>query len=453
MVKITETVLRDGQQSLIATRLKISDILSVVDILDKAGYHSLEVWGGATMDSCIRFLKEDPWERLREIKKRAKNTKLQMLLRGQNLLGYRHYSDEIVEKFIEKSIENGIDIIRVFDALNDVRNLKASVDAINKYGGHCQIALSYTVSPVHTVDYYVELAKEVEAMGADSLCIKDMAGVMLPNDATKLITALKQNSNLPIQLHTHATAGISEMLYMKAVEAGVDVIDTALSVFAGGTSQPATESIYYALENTEYDLKLDMKCLEEAVEILGPVKNKFVEDGVLNPKALMLNPGILKYQVPGGMLSNLMSQLSMQNAMDKYEEVLKEIPNVRADLGYPPLVTPMSQMVGTQAVMNVMTGERYKMCPTEVKDYVKGKYGKAPVEISEEIVKIIIGDEEVITSRPADLLTETFEEIKKECSDIVSSDEDILTYAMFPSVAREYFEGDKDEVIEITLHV
>ncbi len=453
MVKITETVLRDGQQSLVATRLKTSDILPVVELLDKAGYHSLEVWGGATMDSCIRFLKEDPWERLREIKKRAKNTKLQMLLRGQNLLGYRHYSDEIVEKFIEKSIENGIDIIRVFDALNDVRNLKASVDAINKYGGHCQIALSYTVSPVHTVEYYVELAKEVEAMGADSLCIKDMAGVMLPSDATKLIGALKKNSSLPIQLHTHATAGISEMLYMSAVEAGVDVIDTALSVFAGGTSQPATESIYYALENTENEVKLDMKCLEAAVEKLGPVKNDFVEAGTLNPKALMLNPGILKYQVPGGMLSNLMSQLSMQNAMDKYEEVLKEIPVVRADLGYPPLVTPMSQMVGTQAVMNIISGQRYKMIPTEIKDYVKGKYGKPPVEISEEIKKIIVGDDEVISVRPADLLTETFEDIRQECSDIVSSEEDILTYAMFPSVAREYFEGDKDEVIEITLHV
>ncbi len=453
MVKITETVLRDGQQSLVATRLKTSDILPVVELLDQAGYHSLEVWGGATMDSCIRFLKEDPWERLREIKKRAKNTKLQMLLRGQNLLGYRHYSDEIVEKFIEKSIENGIDIIRVFDALNDVRNLKASVDAINKYGGHCQIALSYTVSPVHTVDYYVELAKEVEAMGANSLCIKDMAGVMLPRDATKLIGALKKNSSLPIQLHTHATAGISEMLYMSAIDAGVDVIDTALSAFAGGTSQPSTESIYYALEGTDNEVKLDMKCLEAAAEKLGPVKNKFVEDGTLNPKALMLNPGILKYQVPGGMLSNLMSQLSMQNAMDKYEEVLKEIPNVRADLGYPPLVTPMSQMVGTQAVMNVISGQRYKMIPTEIKDYVKGKYGKPPVAISEEIRKIVIGEEEVITTRPADLLTETFEDIKQECSDIVSSDEDILTYAMFPTVAREYFEGDKDEVIEITLHV
>ncbi|MFV0424416.1 MAG: oxaloacetate decarboxylase subunit alpha [Bacilli bacterium] len=452
MVKITETVLRDGQQSLIATRLKTEDILPVVEILDKAGYHSLEVWGGATMDSCIRFLNEDPWDRLREIKKRAKNTKLQMLLRGQNLLGYRHYSDEIVEKFIEKSIENGIDIIRVFDALNDVRNLKASVDAINKYGGHCQIALSYTVSPVHTVEYYVELAKEVEKMGADSLCIKDMAGIMLPSDATKLISALKKNSNLEIQLHTHATAGISEMLYLKAIEAGVDIIDTALSVFAGGTSQPATESLYYALEGTEYDLKLNIKYLEEAVKVLTPVRNKFVEEGGLNPKALMLNPGILKYQVPGGMLSNLMSQLTQQNAMDKYEEVLEEIPSVRADLGYPPLVTPMSQMVGTQAVMNILMGERYKMCPTEVRDYVSGKYGKSPVDISEAIVQTIIGDGERINIRPADLLTETFEDIKKECSDIVTSDEDVLTYAMFPTVAREYFESSKDEVIEITLH-
>ncbi len=453
MVKITETALRDGQQSLIATRLRTEDILSVVEDLDKVGYHSLEVWGGATMDSCIRFLKEDPWERLREIRKRTPNTKLQMLLRGQNLLGYRHYSDEIVEKFIEKSIENGIDIIRVFDALNDVRNLKASVDAINKYGGHCQIALSYTVSPVHTVDYYVELAKEVEKMGADSLCIKDMAGIMLPTDATKLITALKENSKLPIQLHTHATAGIGEMLYTAAIAAGIDVIDTAMSVLAGGTSQPATESIYYAYENTENDLNLNLEYVESAVEKLGPVKDQFVKDGTLNPKALMLNPGILKYQVPGGMLSNLMSQLNQQNAMDKYEQVLKEIPRVRADLGYPPLVTPLSQMVGTQAVMNVLTGERYKISPSEIKDYIKGFYGKAPAAIDQDIAKLIIGDEDVIICRPADLLTETFEDIKQECSDIVSTDEDILTYAMFPSVAREYFEGSKDEVIEITLHV
>ncbi|MFV0498824.1 MAG: oxaloacetate decarboxylase subunit alpha [Bacilli bacterium] len=453
MIKITETALRDGQQSLIATRLKTNDILSVIDILDKVGYHSLEVWGGATMDACIRFLNEDPWERLREIKKRAKNTKLQMLLRGQNLLGYRHYSDEIVEKFIEKSINNGIDIIRVFDALNDVRNLEASVRAIKKYGAHCQIALSYTVSPVHTVDYYVNLAKQASQIGADSLCIKDMAGVMLPNDAYKLIKALKDESTLQIQLHTHATAGISEMLYLKAIEAGVDIIDTALSAFAGGTSQPSTESFCYVLENTNYDPKLDIKLVESATMLLNPVKDRFLESGGLNPKALMQNPRILKYQVPGGMLSNLMSQLTKQNAMDKYDKVLEEIPRVRRDLGYPPLVTPMSQMVGTQAVMNVLTKQRYKMVLNEIKDYVSGKYGKPPLKIDEEIKTLLIGDSEVITCRPADLLSETFDDMRMEFSDIVSKEEDILTCTMFPRVAREFFKSNRDEVIEITLHI
>ncbi len=455
MVKITETALRDGQQSLIATRLGTKDILSVIEDLDNVGYHALEVWGGATFDSCIRFLKEDPWERLREMRKVAKKTKLQMLLRGQNLLGYRHYSDEIVDKFVCKAIENGIDIIRVFDALNDVRNLEASIKAIKKYGGHCQIALSYTVSPVHTVDYYVKLASEVEKLGADSICIKDMAGVLLPESAYELISTLKANSSLEIELHTHATAGISEMLYLRAVEAGVDIIDTALSPFSGGTSQPSTESMYYALQNTKYDPKLNIEYIEKAVEKLIPIRNKFLDNGTLNPKALMLNPGILKYQVPGGMLSNLMSQLTQQKAMDKYEEVLKEIPNVRKDMGYPPLVTPLSQMVGTQAVMNVLTKQKYKMCPKEIKDYVMGLYGKAPVEVSEEIRKLIVGDEEVITCRPADLLTETFEDIKAECNDIVSSDEDVLTYAMFPAVAREYFTDSSEEVevIEINLHV
>ncbi len=455
MVKITETALRDGQQSLIATRLGTNDILSVMEDLDNVGYHALEVWGGATFDSCIRFLKEDPWERLREMRKVAKNTKLQMLLRGQNLLGYRHYSDEIVDKFICKSIENGIDIIRVFDALNDVRNLEASIKAIKKYGGHCQIALSYTVSPVHTVDYYVKLASEVEKLGADSICIKDMAGVLLPESAFELISTLKANSSLEVELHTHATAGISEMLYLKAIEAGVDIIDTALSPFSGGTSQPSTESMCYALQNTANDPKLNMEYIEKAVEKLIPIRNKFLDNGTLNPKALMVNPGILKYQVPGGMLSNLMSQLTQQKAMDKYEEVLKEIPNVRKDMGYPPLVTPLSQMVGTQAVMNVLTKQKYKMCPKEIKDYVMGFYGKAPVEVSDEIRKLIVGDEEIITCRPADLLTETFADIKAECSDIVSEDEDVLTYAMFPAVAREYFEGasEETEIIEINLHV
>ncbi len=453
MVKITETSLRDGQQSLIATRLETEDIISVIEDLDKVGYHALEVWGGATFDACIRFLNEDPWHRLREMKKVAKNTKLQMLLRGQNLLGYRHYSDEIVDKFIQKSIENGIDIIRVFDALNDIRNLEASIKAIKKYGGHCQIALSYTESPVHTIDYYVDLAAKIEKLGADSMCLKDMAGVMLPEVAYKLVKKLKESSNLEIELHTHATAGISEMLYMKAVEAGVDIIDTALSPFSGGTSQPATETMYYAFEGTDYALNLNMDYVEEAVEKLIPIRNKFLENGILNPKALMTNPGILKYQVPGGMLSNLMSQLTEQKAMDRYEEVLKEIPKVRKDLGYPPLVTPLSQMVGTQAVMNVLTGQRYKMCPKEIQDYVKGLYGMAPAPISEEIKQIIIGDAEVIEHRPADTLTETFEDIKNECSDIVSEEEDILTYAMFPSVAREYFQKDEEEIVEIKLHI
>lgn len=454
MIKITETALRDGQQSLIATRLGTEEILSVIEDLDKVGYHALEVWGGATFDSCIRFLNEDPWERLREIKKLAKNTKLQMLLRGQNLLGYRHYSDEIVDKFIEKAIENGIDIIRVFDALNDVRNLEASIKAIKKYGGHCQIALSYTVSPVHTVDYYVELAKEVEKLGADSVCIKDMAGVLLPESAYTLVKSLKENSSIEVELHTHATAGISEMLYLKAVEAGVDIIDTALSPFSGGTSQPSTEAMCYTFEGTEFDPKLNMEYIEKVVEKLIPIRNSFLECGLLNPQALMVNPGILKYQVPGGMLSNLMSQLAGQKAMDKYEAVLKEIPNVRKDMGYPPLVTPLSQMVGTQAVMNILTNQKYKMCPKEIKDYVTGQYGKPPVEISDEIKKIVAGDAEIITCRPADLLTETFEDIKKECADIVTKDEDVLTYAMFPAVAREYFEalnGDDIEVIEIEL--
>ncbi len=452
MVKITETALRDGQQSLIATRMKTSDILEVIEDLDKVGYHALEVWGGATFDSCIRFLNEDPWERLREMKKRAKNTKLQMLLRGQNLLGYRHYSDEIVEKFIEKSIENGIDIIRVFDALNDVRNLEASIKAIKKYGGHCQIALSYTVSPVHTVEYYARLAKEVEELGADSICIKDMAGVMLPASATELISKLKKASSLQIELHTHATAGIGEMLYMSAIAAGVDIVDTALSPFGGGTSQPTTESIYWALNGTSNAIDLNMKYIDKAVEKLLPIREKFLQNGTLNPKALMQNPGILQYQVPGGMLSNLMSQLTEQKAMDRYEEVLKEIPNVRKDLGYPPLVTPLSQMVGSQALLNVLTGERYKFTPQEIKNYVKGLYGSPPSQIDEKIAKLIVGDDEVITCRPADLLTETFEEIKNECASFTNCDEDVLTYAMFPEVAKEYFTKEEDEVIELILH-
>ncbi len=442
-VKIVDTALRDGSQSLIATRLTTDEILSVAPLLDKAGYYALEVWGGATFDSCLRFLDEDPWERLRAIRKACPNTKLQMLFRGQNILGYHHYPDDIVEKFVEKSLENGIDIIRVFDALNDVRNLKSAVDACNKFkdrfpNAHCQIALSYTTSPVHTVDYYVSLAKEVEHMGADSLCIKDMAGVLLPKDAYELISRLKAETKLPIELHSHCTGGICQMTYLKAIEAGVDIIDTALSPLSGGTSQPCTESFNYALQGTEYDPHLDADLLNQASAKLDKIKQKYLKNGTLKVKALCVNPNILKYQVPGGMLSNLMSQLDKQDAMDKYEEVLKEVPLVRKDLGYPPLVTPLSQMVGTQAVMNVLTGERYKMVPKEIKDYLHGLYGKAPAPVNPEVQHKIIGDDEVITYRPADKLEPEFEKLKKEYKKIAKCDEDVLSIALFDQVAIKF---------------
>ena len=450
-VKIVDTALRDGSQSLIATRLTTDEILRVAPLLDKAGYYALEVWGGATFDSCLRFLDEDPWERLRAIRKACPNVKLQMLFRGQNILGYHHYSDDVVEKFVEKSLENGIDIIRVFDALNDVRNLKSAVDACIKYHGHCQIALSYTTSPVHTVDYYVELAKKVEKMGAHSLCIKDMAGVLLPGDAYELISRLKKETKLPIELHTHCTGGIAEMTIQKAIEAGVDIVDTALSPLAGGTSQPCTESLNFALKGTKYDPKLNLDCLNKGAAALSKIRAKYLENGLLNPKVLSFNPNILKYQVPGGMLSNLISQLKQQNASDKLEEVLKEVPNVRKDLGYPPLVTPLSQMVGTQAVMNVISGERYKLVPKEIKDYLHGKYGKAPAEINEEVKKKIIGDDEVITCRPADLLAPEFEELKEKYKDIAKCDEDVLSIALFEKNALEFLGkkyGPKEDEVE-----
>lgn len=439
-VKIVDTSLRDGHQSLLATRLPISDVLPVAEILDKAGYYALEVWGGAVFDSCIRFLNEDPWERLRLIRKACPNTKLQMLFRGQNILGYRHYSDDLVEKFVQKSLSNGIDIIRVFDALNDLRNLKSAVDATKKYHGHCQIALSYTTSPVHTIDYYVGLAKEVEAMGADSICIKDMAGVLLPKDAFELVSRIKENTKLPLELHTHCTGGVAEMTVMKAIEAGVDIVDTALSPLSGGTSQPSTESLAYVLKGTKYDTGLDIDELKKAAEKLTVAKDRFLKNGGLNPKALTVNPSILKYQVPGGMLSNLMSQLNAQGAMDRYEEVLREIPRVRKDLGYPPLVTPMSQMVGTQAVMNVIAGERYKMSPKEVKEYLLGHYGKAPAPINEEIRAKIVGDEPVITHRPADDILPEFDTMKEKYSSICKCDEDVLTCALFENVAVKFLQ-------------
>lgn len=450
-LKIVETSLRDGHQSLFATRMNTEEVLSVLKELDDAGYHAIEVWGGATFDACIRFLNEDPWERLRKAKALCKKTKLQMLFRGQNILGYRHYADDVVEKFVQKSIENGIDIIRIFDALNDIRNLECAVKATKKYGGECQIALSYTTSPVHTIAYYVDLAKQVEALGADSLCIKDMAGVLLPGDAYELIKELKKNTKLPIELHTHCTGGIAEMTIQKAIEAGVDIVDTALSPLAGGTSQPCTESLNFALKGTKYDPKLNLDCLNKGAAALSKIRAKYLENGLLNPKVLSFNPNILKYQVPGGMLSNLISQLKQQNASDKLEDVLKEVPNVRKDLGYPPLVTPLSQMVGTQAVMNVISGERYKLVPKEIKDYLHGRYGKAPAPINQEVQKKIIGDDEVITCRPADLLAPEFEELKEKYKDIAKCDEDVLSIALFEKNALEFLGkkyGPKEDEVE-----
>ena len=454
-VKVVETALRDGHQSLFATRMTTDEVLLALKELDKAGYYALEVWGGATFDACLRFLNEDPWERLRKIKKVCKNTKLQMLFRGQNILGYRHYSDDVVEKFVQKSIQNGIDIIRIFDALNDLRNLKCAVDATKKYGGECQIALSYTTSPVHTVEYYVELAKEVEKMGADSICIKDMAGVLLPEDAYNLISQMKANTKLPIELHSHCTGGLMEMTYLRAIQAGVDIIDTALSPLSGGTSQPCTESINYALRGTEYDPKLDADLLDKAASKLATVKAKYLENGMLNPKVLSCNPNILKYQVPGGMLSNLISQLKQQNALDKLDEVLKEVPEVRKDMGYPPLVTPLSQMVGTQAVLNVISGERYKIVPKEINEYLHGNYGKSPAPVNEEIRHKIIGDDEVITHRPADDLKPEFKALKKKYADIAQSDEDVLSIALFGDVAIKYItqrnEDRKPKTIKVSV--
>ncbi|MEG2786710.1 MAG: oxaloacetate decarboxylase subunit alpha [Romboutsia sp.] len=440
-LKITETALRDGHQSLIATRLTTDEILPILETMDKVGYHSMEVWGGATFDACIRFLNEDPWERLREIRKRVKNTKLQMLLRGQNLLGYRNYADDLVDRFIKLSLENGIDIIRVFDALNDVRNIEASMKAIKKYGGHCQCAISYTTSDVHTTEYYLELLKTMESMGADSICIKDMAGVLTPYNAYDLVKKMKSISKLPIELHTHCTSGIADMIYMKAVEAGVDIIDTAISPFSGGTSQPPTESLAVTFSEMDRNPGLNMEALLEVAEYFKPIRDKYMENGTLNPKVLLTEPQTLNYKVPGGMLSNLLSQLKQQNATEKYEDVLREVPRVRADLGYPPLVTPMSQMVGTQALFNVLTGERYKLVPKEIKDYVKGQYGKAPAPIDEEVKKKIIGDDEIITVRPADLLEAEFGKIKLEAGSLAKCDEDVITFALFPQVAPNFLEN------------
>lgn len=439
-IRINETVLRDAHQSLMATRMSTSDMLPIVEKMDGAGYYALEMWGGATYDAAIRFLNEDPWERLRQIRKRAPNTKLMMLLRGQNLIGYRHYADDVVDKFVENAVENGIDIFRIFDALNDPRNLRAAVDSAKKYGAHVQLAIAYTTSSIHTIKYYVDLAETYSKMGADSICIKDMAGILTPADARKLISSLKEVVDIPLNLHTHATSGVAQMTYLAAAEAGVDIIDTAISPFAEGTSQPATESIAIALTQLDINTHLNIPILEDVADYFKGIRDKYLENGTLNPKTMFTDPKALIYQVPGGMLSNLTSQLKEAGASDKYEEVLREVPSVRADLGYPPLVTPMSQMVGTQAVFNVLSGVRYKMVPTEIKDYLRGYYGKSPAPIDEVFRKSIIGDAETIDYRPADRLKPEFKRLKQELGVLAKNDEDVLTYALFPQVGKEYLE-------------
>lgn len=439
-VKITETVLRDAHQSLIATRMTTDDILPIVEKLDKVGYNSLEAWGGATFDACLRFLNEDPWERLRKIKDRAKNTPLQMLFRGQNILGYKHYADDVVDYFVKKSVDNGIDIIRIFDALNDVRNLKAAITAANQAKAHVQATLCYTISPVHNNEMFANLAKELEEMGADSICIKDMAGLLLPYTAYDLVKSIKEKVNIPVQLHTHYTSGEASMTYLKAIEAGVDVIDCAMSPLSMGTSQPATESMVAALQGTEYDTGYDLGLLTEIAEYFAPLREKYIESGLMSTKVMGVDVNTLLYQVPGGMLSNLVSQLKQQGKEDKLMDVLKEVPRVREDLGYPPLVTPSSQIVGTQAVLNVLTGERYKMVTKETKGIVRGEYGRTTVPIKDEIVKKLIGDEERITCRPADNIKPELDKLREEVKDYMEQDEDVLSYALFGPVAIKFFE-------------
>jgi oxaloacetate decarboxylase alpha subunit len=450
-LKITETVLRDGHQSLIATRMKTEEMLPILETMDNIGYNALEMWGGASYDACLRFLDEDPWERLRTIRKRIKKTKLQMLLRGQNLVGYKHYADDVVYEFIDKAISNGIDIIRIFDALNDTRNLEASIKATKKFGGHAQGAISYTISPVHTNEVFIKLAKEIEQMGADSVCIKDMAGLLNPYNTFELVKAIKKEINVPLELHTHATSGFGSMTYMKAVEAGVDIIDTAISPFAEGTSQPPTEPMVAAFMGTKYDTGLELKLLDEVAEYFMPIREKYIDSGLMDPKLMGVDINTLMYQVPGGMLSNLVSQLKQANAMDKFDEVLNEIPRVREDLGYPPLVTPTSQIVGTQAVLNVLMGERYKMVPNEVKMVVKGMYGKTTIPIKKEIVKKIIGDEEQITCRPADLILPEMDNIRKEAAKYMEQEEDALSMAMLPKPAVDFFKSREQKKYGIDL--
>jgi oxaloacetate decarboxylase alpha subunit len=440
-LKITETVLRDAHQSLIATRMKTEEMLPIVPTMDKVGYNAVECWGGATFDACLRFLHEDPWDRLRKLRDGFKNTKLQMLFRGQNILGYKPYADDVVEYFVQKSIANGIDIIRIFDCLNDLRNLETAVKATKKENGHAQIALSYTIGDAYTMDYWMKKAKAIEEMGADSICIKDMSGLLVPTAADELVRSLKSATDLPIELHTHYTSGVASMTCMKAIEAGVDIIDTAISPFALGTSQPATEVMVEAFKNTPYDTGLDQKLLAEISDYFAPIRQKYIDEGTMSTKVLGVNIKTLMYQVPGGMLSNLIGQLKEHGKEDKLKEVLEEVPRVRKDLGEPPLVTPSSQIVGTQAVFNVLMGERYKVCTDQTNDLLLGKYGKTEKPFNPEVVEKALGDRksEAITCRPADLLEPQLEGIENEMKQWKQQDEDVLSYALFPQVATDYF--------------
>ncbi|NLB52455.1 MAG: pyruvate carboxylase subunit B [Syntrophomonadaceae bacterium] len=438
-VNITETVLRDGNQSLIATRLPFEDFAAILEKIDEAGYYSVECWGGATFDTCLRYLNEDPWERLRKIKSKIQKTKLQMLLRGQNLLGYKHYPDDVVRKFVEHSILNGIDIIRIFDALNDFRNIAVAVDQTKKSGGHAQGAISYTISPIHNLEKYAQMGKQLVEMGVDSVCIKDMSGIMGPQEAYDLIKVLKETIKKPVFLHTHSTTGLAPIVYYKAVEAGCDGIDCAISSFSGGTSQPATESLHYALTQSGFETGLDVAIVKEINDYFKPLKEKFIQSGLLEPYVLGTDADALVYQVPGGMISNLIAQLKQQNNLDKLPLVLQEIPGVRKDMGYPPLVTPMSQIVGVQAVTNVLMGERYKSLSNELKAYLKGEYGQPPGELNQDIVRMVLGDEEPLTHRFADDLEPGFEKAKKELGSMAKNDEDVLSYIAFPQIAENFF--------------
>ena len=444
-VLITDTILRDAHQSQAATRMKTSEMLPACPMLDKVGYYSLEVWGGATFDSCLRFLNEDPWERLRALRKALPNTKLQMLFRGQNILGYKHYADDVVDKFCEMSIKNGIDIIRIFDALNDTRNLKTAIESTKRYKGICEAAISYTTSPVHTTEYFVDLACELEEMGANIICIKDMANILLPYTAADLISKMKKKLKVPIHLHTHNTAGTGDMIYLKAIEAGCDIVDTALSPLGNGTSQPATEPLVATLKGTEYDTGLDINLLSEIAAHFKGVAKRLEKDGFLNPAVLSVDINTLVYQVPGGMLSNLMNQLKQANALDKYLEVLQEVPRVREDFGYPPLVTPTSQIVGTQAVLNVLSGERYKQVTKESQGLLRGAYGRLPGKPNPEVVKKVVKDLPMITCRPADEIPPELDKYRSEISEFIEQEEDVLSYALFPQVALNFFKYRQDQ--------